>query len=96
MRLVILISALFISSCATNKSNEKFSYIEKPKADCIKIGTFNTVGFSFIPPVASAVARSMLEQKAQEYKANTLQINKESGLFQVDIEATGYRCSASS
>lgn len=95
MRLVMCIFVLLVSGCATNPSNEKMSFVEKPKADCIKIGTFSTVGFSLIPPVATAVAKSMLEKKAEEYKANTIQINKETGIFQVEIEATGYRCSAS-
>ena len=96
MKVVILTFIVLASGCATNSSKEKISFVEKPKADCIKVATLSTFGFSFIPPVANAIAKSMLEKKAEEYKANTIQINKESGIFQVEIEATGYRCSRAS
>ena len=95
MRLLIFILVLVTSGCASNSSSEKMSFVEKPKAGCVKVASFNTFGFSLIPPIATAVARSMLEKKAEEYRANTIQINKEEGIFQVEIEATGYRCSAS-
>ncbi|MEA9358416.1 hypothetical protein SHI21_19425 [Bacteriovorax sp. PP10] len=95
MRFVICILLLLTSSCATNSSNEKILFVEKPKADCVKVASLSTIGFSLIPPVATAIAKTMLEKKAEEYKANTIQINKETGMFQVEIEATGYRCSAS-
>lgn len=96
MRLMICYLLLLATGCATNSSNEKISFIEKPKADCIKVASLSTVGFSLIPPVASALAKEMLEKKAEEYKANTIQINKETGIFKVEIEATGYRCSRAS
>lgn len=94
MRLVIYILLLVTAGCATNSSNKKISFVEKPKIDCIKVASLSSVGFSFIPPIATALAKTMLEKKAEEYKANTIQITKESGVFQVEIEATGYRCSA--
>lgn len=87
-----LVFMLVLASCATTPQKEMISYIEKPKADCIRLGDISAIGFSLIPPVASAFAKSMLEEKATEFKANSIRIDSQSGIFQVEIKATGFRC----
>lgn len=85
--------AFILVSCASNPTTETVKYVTNIEPGCVHVGSFSAIGFSIIPPVASAVAKSMLEKKAIEMRANTLQIKKDTGIFQVVIEAFGYRCS---
>jgi len=92
-KLCVLMLILF-AGCASNKTKESLTYLDKPKSDCIFIGNFKSMGFSLIPPVASAIAKEILEQQAGDLRANSLKMTKETGLFQVEMEATAYRCAS--
>lgn len=95
LKLQLSFLLLIISSgCATNKSKEQIAYLERPEKDCIFIGDFRSMGFSIIPPVASAIAKEYLEQQAEQLRANSLRMTKETGIFQVEMEATAYRCAS--
>ena len=88
--LLMILSFTFIG-CATKNSNSA-QFVEKPDPDCMKVSTLRSEGFSIIPFVGGAIAKSMLEKKAKDYKSNTVVITKQAGFFHVEIEADGYQC----
>jgi PBP1b-binding outer membrane lipoprotein LpoB len=90
-RILVLLSMLIIQSCASTP-DDSIKFAEKTGKRCNAIATLSSVGFNIIPPVASMLAKSMLKKKAKELNVNTIVIDKQSGLFQVEMEATGYRC----
>lgn len=89
-----LLTLILLAGCASNNTKESVTYLDKPKADCILIGNYTAMGFSLIPPVASAIAKEILEQQAEKLRANSLKMTKETGLFQVELEANLYRCAS--
>jgi hypothetical protein len=94
----ILSALLLITSCASNKSDpnsmegEEVKFVEKIENTCITVASVSSMGMSLIPPIASMTAKDMLVKKAKEYRANRLVLSKEEGTFQVELEATAYRC----
>lgn len=88
-RLLILLSLV---SCASQNKNGSTKYIEKPSKECVKVAQMSSVGFSIIPGVGRALAKSMLEKKAEEMKANSIMLTKENGFFHVELEADGFKC----
>lgn len=81
----------FLLSCATN-SKRSVAFIDTPTDNCAPVASLSAFGFNVFPPIASSLAKSMLEEKAEEYEVNAIQITKKEGLFQVRYEAMGYRC----
>lgn len=90
-KMVLIFIGIGLSSCATNKYNS-VEIKDKAGKNCWENSQLNATGVSLIPGVGRMVATSMLKSKAKEYDSNLVVIDKEDGLFQVDIEATGYKC----
>ncbi len=88
----LLIVLFLSSSCATTSDDNSIKFTDKPSKRCSAVATLSSVGFSVIPPIASMLAKSMLKTKAKEFSVNTIVIDKQTGIFQVEIKATGYRC----
>jgi len=89
--IVLLMLLVFMCSCATSsKSNV---YIKSPvPTSCWKVAKLSATAFSVIPPVASSLAKMMLENKAKEFEADKILVEKEEGIFNVNIQASGYNC----
>lgn len=95
MKTVQILSILILAiGCASTSGNKSVSFVEKPKDDCAKVATLGAEGFSFIPGIGKSLAKSMLENKAGEFKADTIVITKEEGFFHSKINADGYRCNS--
>lgn len=93
MRILLILSTVFLfQSCASTSKDDSIKFAKKAGKRCMAVATLSSVGFSIIPPVASMVAKSMLKNKAKEFSVNMIVIDKETGTFQVEMEATGYRC----
>jgi hypothetical protein len=87
--LIIGLSLSCLVNCATSASNLiKDSVAE----DCELVGTVNSVGSHFIPPVASSSAKSSLVTKARELGANALVIQSKEGIIEVKMEGLAYKC----
>lgn len=85
-----------LAGCAsTNKSADDAIFIDKASPECTQTATLNSSGFSLIPPVATAIAKSMLLENAKKYNSNRVLIIKQTGTFMVEIEAIGYMCPVS-
>ncbi|WP_408097716.1 hypothetical protein ACJVC5_02040 [Peredibacter sp. HCB2-198] len=87
----VLFSTL-LTSCASTKSSKSVAFVDQPQKNCSAVASLYSTGFSLIPPIASHVAKSVIEEKAKQFEVNSIVINKQTGLFQVNIEATGYKC----
>jgi|GEM_PF-3968875 len=95
MKVFKVIFLLALCSCATSQKNKSFTYIEKPHDKCLMVATLGAEGFSLIPGVANLMAKSILEDKANEFNVNSIHITREEGLFLKKISAIGYRCKVS-
>lgn len=86
-----LILVLFLAyGCASNKPSVEMT--KAPGPLCFKVATLSADGFSIIPYLGRSLAKSMLQNKASEFKADTLSITSEEGIFHHTVKADGYRC----
>ena len=83
---------MLISCSTTTKNNKRVVVLETPESNCKKIGFMKSSGFSIIPFVGRAMAKSMIESKAKELKANAIVITRNEGFFYSEIDADGFHC----
>lgn len=88
-RLLILV-LFFAFGCASNKPSVEMT--KTPGPLCFKVATLSADGFSIIPYLGRSLAKSMLENKASEFKADTISITSEEGIFHHTVKADGYKC----
>ena len=86
----IVLSATLVG-CATAEKDSDLIKATVPSG-CTQVATVTSSGFSLIPPIAKSIARSMVVSRAEEFGANAVVIEKQSGTFQVDINALAYKC----
>ena len=91
LRTTLVLTMLFAFSCASTSENGA-KFVETPSPRCSPVAKLTAMGFNIIPPVATMLAKSMLQEKAIEFGADEILIDKEEGLFNVRIEATGFAC----
>ena len=88
-RLLILV-LYFAFGCASKKPSVEMT--KAPGPLCFKVATLSAEGFSIIPYLGRSLANSMLQNKASEFKADTLSITSEEGVFHHTVKADGHRC----
>lgn len=97
MKLIVLIllSPTLLLSCASNDKSQ-VQIVDEVGPNCSAVADLSAIGFSVMPPVATAMAKDLLKKKAVDFHVNTVKIDSKKGIFNVDIKATGYFCRLSS
>ena len=90
-KILIIFTITFLASCSSTSSKDSL-FKDKVAKDCRAVTSLTSSGFSIFPPLASMMAKSLLEEKAKEFNANAIVINKKEGIFMVEYKATGYYC----
>lgn len=90
MNRLLMLVLFLVFGCASK--TPKVEMTKEPGPLCFKVATLSADGFSIFPYLGRSLAKSMLENKASEFKADTISITSEEGLFHHTVKADGYRC----
>lgn len=90
---ILFFLVVMITGCASHgKKEKKVQVMTEPVKSCHKVAYVTSSGFSLIPYLGKMMAKSILEDKARELKANAIVITRESGVFYSELEADGFIC----
>lgn len=91
MKFLLLSFVVLVSGCAST-GNKNVNIVATATTGCKKVAELSADGFSLIPTVGKSLAMSLLSDKAAEFKADTVVITQQEGVFRHTVKADGYKC----